>query len=359
MSETSSVAADAVFLKPWQKIGIWVVIALVMGCILVLFSGRMAFFHKQEAKAQPSRAQVDTNIAPLNMPPVTHVADVPARPAYAGGQRVAGVPVDDERAKALNSDINAYSWRSPSAAGGQSGPEGSRPAPGTADALEASLQPTTMEGTKVAELPNPRWLIEQGRVLPCTQQTKINSTLPGAVTAIIPEEVRGETGDTVLLDKGARVFGTIQHTLMNGADRLAVLWQNITTPVLYDDRGMPHQFRVTVNSPASSDLGETGLDGDVNRHLIQKIGGILGFSLMQGGIQAAIQQANRSNNGTQLNLNSVQSGTDQATSTLLNAWVSIPDVMTRDQGLTCSISIVRDLDMRSAYQLRTQYRSHL
>jgi len=359
MSGPSPVVADAVFLRPWQKVGLWILIGLVFVGILVMFSGRMTFLHRQEAKAEPSHVQMDTNIPPLVRPQIVLGTSVPIRPAYATPARTAQGPVvDDERIAALNSNIGVYAAHSGIGGGAAAGVDAAgRPLPGSPDALEASLQPTTMDGTKVAELPNPRWLIEQGRVLPCTQQTKINSTLPGAVTAIIPEEIRGETGDVVLFDKGARVFGTIQHTLMNGADRLAVLWQNVTTPVLYDDRGMPHQYRIAVNSPAASELGETGLDGDLNRHLLQKIGGILGFSLAQGAIQAGIQEATKSNNGTTLNLNSVQSGTDQATSTLLNSWVNIPDVLTRDQGLACSIYVIRDLDMRAAYNLRLKYRS--
>lgn len=360
MSGPSPVVADAVFLRPWQKVGLWLLIGLIFVGILILFSGRMTFMHRKEAKAEPSRVQMDTNIPPLVRPQLALATPAaPIRPGYPPAVRNATMTVgDDERMRALNSNIGVYSARGVGAGGPPGGVDSAgRPIPGSPDALEASLQPTTMDGTKVAELPNPRWLIEQGRVLPCTQQTKINSTLPGAVTAIVPEEIRGETGDVVLFDKGARVFGTVQHTLMNGADRLAVLWQNITTPVLYDDRGMAHQYRIAVNSPASSELGETGLDGDTNRHLLIKIGGILGFSLAQGAIQAGIQEATKSNSGTTLNLNSMQSGTDQATSTLLNSWVNIPDVMTRDQGLRCSIYVVRDLDMRAAYSLRTKYRS--
>jgi type IV secretion system protein VirB10 len=183
--------------------------------------------------------------------------------------------------------------------------------------------------------------------------TRINSTLPGAVSAVIDDNIKGETGDVVLLDKGSKVFGTIQKALMNGADRLGVLWQNITTPVLYDGRGMPHQFRVTANSPASSELGETGLDGDVNRHLGRKIGGIIGMSLVQGGIQAGVQAASQ-NRGQQTNLNFVQNSGNSASEELLRAWVQIPDVMTRDQGLTCGIQLVRDLDMHGAYTLHVQ-----
>ena len=62
--------------------------------------------------------------------------------------------------------------------------------------------PTKMDGTRVAELPDPRWLIEAGRLLSCMQVTKIDSTLPGAVTAIIPDAIRGETGDVVAAAQG-------------------------------------------------------------------------------------------------------------------------------------------------------------
>jgi type IV secretion system protein VirB10 len=299
---------------------------------------------------------MSSNILPLQHPAIVGDTGQPNYSKPPGQRNQQQGSTDDSDQAALNSPIMVYGARAP-AQDPNAADHAGRPPPGSADALEASLKPSTLDGTSVSELPNPRWLIEAGRILACTQQTKINSTLPGAVTAIIPREIRGETGDVVLFDKGARVFGTIRHTLMNGADRAEVLWQSITTPVLYDAGGMPHQYRIAVDSPASSDLGETGLDGDVNRHLLLKVGGILGFSFVQTGSQALIQEATKSNNGTTLNLNNVQTGTDQATSTLLNNWVNIPDVLTRDQGLPCGIQVVRDLDMRRAYQLRQQYRS--
>ena len=355
----SDLPDDGGFLKPWQKIGIWSAVIVGGFGLMFLFSGRMITIgHRGEAKAEPAHAQVDTNISPLVLPPAATQPLPAQRPAYAGlpGAQTADNG-GDWQAAWYNSPIGGYSAR-PAGAAGQSTPGGGRLPPGSADALEASLRPTEIEGTKVAELPDPRWLIEQGRILPCVQLTRINSTLPGGVSAIIPTEIRGETGDTVLFDKGAKIFGTVQHALMNGADRLAVLWQGITTPVLYDASGMPHQFRIAVNSPASSELGETGLDGDVNRHLGIKIGGILGMSLVQGAIQAGVQEAAKSQNGTQINLNSFQSGSNSAVETLENAWVSIPDVMTRNQGTACGIQVVRDLDMRDAYKLRTNYRNH-
>jgi type IV secretion system protein VirB10 len=310
-------------------------------------------------------------ISPLVRPAQPVVAAAPLPKVATPPLPAAIAPAGNDHTKAFESPIGVYqikanaSTGAPTAARTGSGDigtaHGALPPDGTPDALEASLVPTRMDGTRVAELPDPRWLIEAGRLLPCTQVTKINSTLPGAVTAIIPEAIRGETGDVILLPKGARVFGTVQHGLLNGLDRLAVLWQHITTPVLYDDRGIPHQFRIAVNSPASSELGETGVDGEVDRHLWKKIGGIIGISLIQGAIQAGIQAAGnaaqRSGNGnTSLNFNSFGQGGQSAADELLRSWVEIPDIITRNQGTTCGIYVVRDLDMRGAYQLTQRYR---
>ena len=357
--------------KPWAKIAIWGAVGMGIAVLAVLTTGNIPFLHRSQPQPEAAKVSMTGPISPLVRPaqPVVAAAPLPkvATPPLPAAIASAG----NDHTKAFESPIGVYqikanaSTGAPTAAKTGSGDigtaHGALPADGTPDALEASLVPTKMDGTRVAELPNPRWLIEAGRLLPCTQVTKINSTLPGAVTAIIPEAIRGETGDVVLLPKGARVFGTVQHGLLNGLDRLAVLWQHITTPVLYDDRGMPHQFRIAVNSPASSELGETGVDGEVNRHLWKKIGGIIGISLIQGAIQAGTQAAanaaQRSGNGnTSLNFNSFGQGGQSAADELLRSWVEIPDIITRNQGTTCGIYVVRDLDMRGAYQLTQRYR---
>jgi len=377
MSATSNTAPPGIapnaVAGPWRKALIALCVVAGIGATFILFTGRVPYLHKSAPTERPVEVQMNASISPLDRPKEASAAaatpaSLPpvARPAVVN-KLTTGAGGMTERQKALESGVSAYTIAPNTGAapptkraGGAADDPDDIPTGGKPDALEASLAPTRIEGTRVSELPDPRWLIEQGRVLPCTQQTKINSTLPGAVTAIIPEEIRGETGDVVVMPKGARVFGTIQHSLTNGLDRLAVLWQNITTPVLYDGRGMPHQFRVAVNSPASSELGETGLDGDVDHHYVKKIGGILGLSLIQGAIQYGVAKAqNQGQGNTTLNLDSFQSGGNDAANELLRAWINIPDVMTRNQGSACGIYVVRDLDMRGAYKLTQKYRSGL
>jgi type IV secretion system protein VirB10 len=357
--------------KPWAKIAIWGAVGAGITALAVLTTGNIPFLHRSQPRPEAAKVSMTGPVNPL-VRPAQPMADAAPLPKVATPPLLAAIaPASDDHTKAFESPIGIYQIKANASTGVQTAAKtgsgdidtvhGELPADGTPDALEASLVPTKMDGTRVAELPNPRWLIEAGRLLSCVQVTKIDSTLPGAVTAIIPDAVRGETGDVVLLPKGARVFGTVQHGLLNGLDRLAVLWQHITTPVLYDDRGMPHQFRVAVNSPASSELGETGINGEVNRHLWKKLGGIIGISLIQGAIQAGTQAAanaaQRSGNGnTSLNFNSFGQSGQSAADELLRSWVEIPDIITRDQGTTCGIYVVRDLDMHGAYQLTQRYR---
>ena len=239
--------------KPWAKIAIWGAVGVGIAVLAVLTTGNIPFLHRSQPQPEAAKVSMTGPISPLVRPAQPVVAAAPLPKVATPPLPAAIAPASNDHTKAFELPIGVYQIKANASTGAQTAAKtgsgdigtahGALPADGTPDALEASLVPTKMDGTRVAELPNPRWLIEAGRLLSCTQVTKINSTLPGAVTAIIPEAIRGETGDVVLLPKGARVFGTVQHGLLNGLDRLAVLWQHITTPVLYDDRGMPHQFR--------------------------------------------------------------------------------------------------------------------
>jgi len=351
--------------SPWRGAIIGgIIVAVVIGLGLMV-SGELPGFRKKEEKPQLPTVQFSSNLTPVERP--VEVKVDPQRQLEQQRQ----TPQQQTFGPQPKTKMQAFSLRNAGAAAaaakqqGSSNPDGIPPS-SQADALSASLQPTKMDGVRVAELPHPDYLIQEGRVLPCVQQTRINSTLPGAVTAIIPVDIRGETSTDVLLPKGAKIFGTIKQGLLNGLDRLAVLWQDIRTPILYDDAGVAHQFTVAVNSPAATELGETGVDGDVNRHMFNpfpgKIGAIVGMSLIQGGIQAGVNYANNANskgNGnsqTNLNFNQFAQGGQSASDELLRSFVQIPDIMTRDQGLACSIFVVRDLDMYPMIQLMRKYK---
>lgn len=205
----------------------------------------------------------------------------------------------------------------------------------------------TMARAVAFRVKHPTYTINTGTVIPCNQVTKID-TNSGAgnvqVTANIPVNIPSMDGHMTLIDKGSTVYGTIGHGLVNGLDRVAVVWNQITTPP-------PDNVEIDISSPAAGPLGEAGLDGDVNRHEWQKIKGVVLLSLIQGSLNIA-QSALASKGTSYINFGSVSNGANEAGNILLQSQIQIPDTITRDQGLACSIFVAQKLDFSSVYTAR-------
>src|SRR5262249_29674657 len=126
-----------------------------------------------------------------------------------------------------------------------------------------------------------------------------------------------------LLGKGTTVVGEVGHGLVNGLDRLGVVWRELTTPP-------PDSVGVSIGSPAVGPLGEGGLDGDVNRHEWQKVKGIVMLSLLQGSLNIG-QALAQSRGTTNIDFSAVTNGGNEVGNTLLQSTISIPDTIHRDQ----------------------------
>jgi type IV secretion system protein VirB10 len=245
----------------------------------------------------------------------------------------------------------------PSQAGGeQQQLGGAPPAQKVADgSMGALLKPTETDGYTATRLAHPWAMIEQGRIIACNSVTPMTSELPGFVKAKVTYDVRSADGTTTLIDRNSDIFGEIAHGLAGGQDRLFVLWRSVLTPP-------PNLVRITLNSPAADELGESGLPGDINNHMWKRIGGALLLSgvdaLMQGvgaGIGSALSHGNNSSGGlggSNLNFYQFQSQGSSLASSLLQHTVEIPDTLHRDQALPCSIFVSGDLDFSSVYKLR-------
>jgi type IV secretion system protein VirB10 len=110
-----------------------------------------------------------------------------------------------------------------------------------------------------------------------------------------------------------------------------------------------------MDSLAADKLGTTGLPGDVNRHLWQKLSGVLMLSLVQGGLQLGTAAlSDPGTGGTSLSFYQFQNGGDQVANTLLQLQIGIPDTLNRDQGLACTVFVARDLDFSDVYRLEVR-----
>lgn len=189
-------------------------------------------------------------------------------------------------------------------------------------------------------------------MIPCVLQTAINSELAGLVVCEVPIDILGSTGNVVLLDRGTKIVGQIQNGLLQGQDRVFVVWTRAETP---------DHVIVTLNSPGSDELGRAGLPGAVDNHFWDRFGGALMLTLVQGGLQAGVIEAagfsggssnSTSQQATNSFLYSAQSNGQSVAATALQNSINIPPTLTKNQGDTVSLIVAHDLDFSSVYKLQ-------
>ena len=204
--------------------------------------------------------------------------------------------------------------------------------------LAARLQATPVSGVSANVLRHQPYLLTEGTILPCVLQTAMDSTLPGFVTCVIPQDITGKTGIT-LLDRGTKVVGEFQGGMRQGQRRLFVLWTRAETP-----RGVI----INLASPGSDPLGRSGFDGQVDTHFWDRFGGALLLSFVDTGLNAGVAAASPSGS-TYINTGSMES---VAAESLRNS-VNIPPTLRKNQGELVSIFVARDLDFSTVYRVST------
>lgn len=267
----------------------------------------------------------------------------------AGGGSLSGGRSDALSVQAAGLDAGA----SPSAGTEASSPPTS-PVTATDSALARKLKPTLLNGATASVVKNPDTVITQGTVLPCILQTAIDTQLAGFVTCVIPVDVRGTSGNVVLLDRGTKIVGQIESGLMQGQDRVFVLWTRAETP---------NHVIISLNAPGADELGRAGLPGAVDNHWWDRFGGALMLTLVQGSLNAGTALAANSggSGGNEAALGfvySAQSSGSQVANTALENSINIPPTLNKNQGDTVSVFVVQDLDFSSVYGLKLKGPAH-
>ena len=266
--------------------------------------------------------------------------------AYSGGGTMAGARPEAMPVQMadLGANPGAGVAATPSAA-----------APATADsALARKLKSTVLSGATASVVKNPDMVITEGTVVPCTLQTAINTQLAGFVTCVIPVDVRGTSGNVVLLDRGTKIVGQIESGLMQGQDRVFVLWTRAETP---------NHVIISLNAPGADELGRAGLRGTVDNHWWDRFGGALMLTLVQGSLNAGTALAANgggNSNGAALGyVYSAQSTGGQVANTALENSINIPPTLNKNQGDTVSVFVVQDLDFSGVYGLTLSGGAHV
>jgi type IV secretion system protein VirB10 len=252
---------------------------------------------------------------------------------------------DSPAMKALNAPILAYSGQAgaPPQAAGQGGAVASASgtlAPTATSALGRRLNADQFSAADASLIAHPNYTIAAGTIIPCNLQTAINSGLPGFVKCVLPQPVRSMTGTVTLLDKGTQVLGEIRSGLVQGQDRLFILWTRAVTP---------QNVAITLASPAADALGRAGISGAINNHFLERFGAAIMLTIIGGSVQAASNAA-QSGGGNNY-FGSLSSNTNEVANTALQSTINIPPTLTRNQGANVSIFVARDLNFSTVYKL--------
>jgi len=150
------------------------------------------------------------------------------------------------------------------------------PLPGApAAAADAGIQGQLKDVAQAGFLHRRDTLLQRGTYIRCVLETRVVTDHPGFTSCVVTEPVYSTSGQTLLLPRGSKVFGSYGGAM---TDRVQVILDRITTPNGVD---------VQMSSPGVDGLGGAGHPGDLDNHWGQKIASALLISLVADGFKWA------------------------------------------------------------------------
>lgn len=326
-----------------RRAGIGVIVAgAAIACGAILLSEAKPRVDAAQAPPLPARAVVSYEPPPAVAPPPPSLPPPlppPEPPAAAGAATRPGpgaAPPSPASPRLLVYTAGSPA-RAPQAAGMHAPGSPASPSPGEPESLASRLAPTRLASTSAGLLRNPSHLLTMGSIVPCILQTAMDSTLPGFVTCVVPQDVPGRTGLT-LLDRGTRIVGEFRGGVRQGQARLFVVWTRAETP-----QGVV----IELASPATDPLGRSGVEGEVERHFWQRFGGALLLTTVEGAIQAGVAAVSKTGTTT------IHTGPAQAVvAEALRGSIALPPTIRKQPGELVSVFVARDLDFSGVYGLQ-------
>jgi type IV secretion system protein VirB10 len=211
--------------------------------------------------------------------------------------------------------------------------------------LASSLKPTTLASVSAGLLPNLDYLLKKGTDIPCPLKTGIDSTLPGFLTCVVMSDVYSANGRTLLIERGATVFGERRTELKQGQARTWVVWSRIDNPSgTYAD----------LDSPGTDAMGYSGIPGDVDNHFLERFGGAIMVSLISDVTSFLVARENSKSNGsseTGFTLNNTTQGPQNLATEVLRNSVNLPPTLRTLPGTITHVLVARDVSFEGVYRL--------
>ncbi|MCV2438579.1 type IV secretion system protein VirB10 [Paucibacter sp. DJ2R-2] len=197
-------------------------------------------------------------------------------------------------------------------------------------------------------------MLPKGTAFTCALKTRVISATSGLLGCQVQRHVYSEDGRVLLIERGSHLDGEYRVSGMKpGSIRIPVLWTRIRTPL---------GIVVDLDSPGTGPLGESGIEGHVDKRWGERIGAALLLSLIDDSVKLVIQnqserEPRRGGNDTVV-LPSTTANTSKLAEKVLDSTINIPPLIYQNQGALVGIYVAHDVDFSSVYELRPAPRSN-
>lgn len=228
---------------------------------------------------------------------------------------------------------------------------GQAPQAATLEAAAGALFGGASGGTqkvKAGFLGDASMTLPKGTLFTCALKTRVITATAGLVGCQLQRNVFSADGKVVLAERGSHLDGEYRMVAVKpGMTRIPVMWTRLRTP---------HGVTVDLDSPATGQLGESGMGGYVDNRWGERLGAALLLSLIDDAIKYAItgqQDAANGDNNTVVLPNTTEQGSKLAEK-VLETTINIPPLLYNNHGNVVGVYVAKDIDFSSVYELRPQ-----
>lgn len=234
----------------------------------------------------------------------------------------------------------SYATASPMPAAGTTGMGGGDS--GGTKSLGDMLEPVHTPSKNARVIKEQSLTLSKGTVIECILETRVDTTVPGMTSCVVPRNIYSMDGRTLLVEKGTKAIGEYQGAVQNGLARIFMLWTELRTP---------HGVSIALNSPTTDNLGGAGMGGYVDYHWWQRFGNALLFSMVSDGFQYVVNNATLKNNTGDVTYNNTTDSVDEIIQEAMAQSGNIPPTLVKNQGEKVAIFVARDLNFSNVYSL--------
>ena len=244
-----------------------------------------------------------------------------------------------ERRRAAETEARAARIASPMIAWSGSDPNGSAAGEQEAERLSAdeafvrngaAPAPTT----RAAVMVNPGNTVVQGTMIQAVTETALDSSLPGAIRALVSEDVHAFDGSRVLIPRGSRLIGRYRSDMALAQSRVMVAWDRII---------LPDNQSVELSAFGGDELGRSGTTGFVDTRFAQRFGSATLISLI-GALPAAAASQIDAETTSDL-AEDVGGDLGDSTGSVMQDYLALAPVIHVDQGTRITVMVDRDLEI--------------